>query len=178
MRGGTAELGDHAGNARQYVAQRRAGDARDQHVAGRNPRQLALAVHHYRAAGSPADARRVSAETGMLAPDLVGYGDRLDDERARLQELEALMVERPFDLDRTADDRFRLAHHAAERHRLRGVETRRADEFARHRLRHGAGAVAAALAVMLAAGVDRAQKPLAREHDAIRDDLALCDGGA
>src|SRR6516165_6729658 len=88
------------------------------------------------------------------------------------------MVERPFNLDRTADDGFRLAHHAAERHRLRGVKTRRADEYARHRLRHGAGAVGATLAVMLAAGVDLAQKPLAREHDAVRDDLALRDGGA
>src|SRR6516164_11411579 len=178
MRGGTAELGDHAGNARQHVAQRRAGDARDQHVTGRNPRQLALAVHHHRAAGAPADARRMSAETGMLAPDLVGHGDWLDGERARLQELEALMVERPFDLDWTAYDGFCFAHHAAKRHRLRGVKTRRADEFARHRLRHGAGAVAAAVAVMLAAGVDRAQKPLAREYDAVRDDLALRDGRA
>src|SRR6516162_10157451 len=122
MRGGTAELGDHAGDARQHVAQRRAGDARDQHVAGRNPRQFALAVHHHRTAGTPADARRVSAETGMLAPDLVGHGDWLDGERARLQELEALMVERPFDLDWTAYDGFCFAHHAAKRHRLRGVK--------------------------------------------------------
>src|SRR5262249_37266894 len=121
-------------------------------------------------------ARRVSAETGMLAPELVGDGDRLDDERARLQELEAQMVERPFDLDRAADDGFRLAHRAAERHRLRGVKTRRADELRWDRLRHGAGA--AVLAVMRATGVDLAQKSLARKHDAIRDHLALRDGGA
>src|SRR5262249_14522523 len=77
--------------------------------------QPALAVPHPGAAGPPADARRVSAETGMLAPDLVGHGDRLDNQRACLQQLEADMVERPLDLDRTADDGFRLAHHAAER---------------------------------------------------------------
>ena len=60
----------------------------------------------------------------------------------------------------------------------RGVETRRGDEIRRHGLRQGAGAMAAGLAVVLAAGIDLAQEALAREHDAIGDDLALGDGGA
>ena len=37
--------------------------------------------------------------------------------------------------DRAAHDRFRLAHHAAERDRLSGIEAGRADELARYRLR-------------------------------------------
>src|SRR5262249_48032841 len=40
------------------------------------------------------------------------------------------------------------------------------------------GAVAAALAVILAAGLDLAHEALAREHDAVGDHLALGDGGA
>src|SRR2546429_229876 len=64
----------------------------------------------------------------------------------------------------------------APRPRLRGVKTRGADRLCGHRLQRGA--VAAALAVVLAAGLDLAQKTLAREHDAVRDHLALRNGGA
>src|SRR5262245_65837351 len=98
----------------------------------------------------------MAAQPGMLAPDLVGYGDRLDRERACLQEFEAGTVERPFNLDRPADHGFSFEHHAAERHCLRGVKTRRTDQLRWHRLRRGA--VPAALAVLLAAGLDLAQK--------------------
>src|SRR5262249_10307476 len=130
----------------------------------------------HRAAGAPADARRMSGKPGMLAPDLVGNGDGLDCKRARLQEFEARRVERPFDLDPAADYAFRLAHHASEPDRLRRVETGRADEVRWHRLRRAA--VPAALAVMLAAGLDLANKTLARQHDSVGNDLALRDCGA
>src|SRR5262249_61070676 len=120
---------------------------------------------------APANARGMPGTPRMLAPDLGGNGDRLDFKRARLQEFEARRVERPFDLDRAADRAFRLAHHAAERDRLRRVETGRADEIARHRLRRAA--MPAALAMVLAAGLDLANKALAREHDAVGNDLAL-----
>src|SRR5262249_58735786 len=116
----------------------------------------------HRAAGAPADARRMSGKPGMLAPDLVGNGDGLDCKRARLQEFEARRVERPFDLDPAADYAFRLAHHAAEPDRLRRVETWRADEIARHRLRRAA--MPAALAMVRAAGHHLAEQTLAREH--------------
>ena len=42
----------------------------------------------------------------------------------RRNDLEPGIVERPLDLDRAAHDRFRLAHHAAERDRLPRVEAR------------------------------------------------------
>ena len=126
MRGRAAELGDDAGDARQDVAQRRAGDARHQNVARRDAGQLAFAIDHHGAAGAPADAGRMAVEPGMLQPDLVGHV-RLDDaQRPRLQQLEAGIVERPFDLDRHAEHVFGLAHQAPERRRLAGFEARRA----------------------------------------------------
>src|SRR5262249_8840032 len=146
-------------------------------LAAASAHPLAFAVHDDRAAGAPSDACRMSAETGMLAPDLVGYGDRLDRERSRLQQLESRIVERPFDLDRTADYAFRLAQHAAERHRLRRVKARRVDQLARHRLGDRGGAVPATLAVVLAAGLDLAHEALPRQHDAVGNHLALGDGG-
>src|SRR5262249_57543879 len=57
----------------------------------------------------------------------------------------------------------------------RRVRTWHADEIARHRLRRAA--MPAALAVVLAAGLDAANKTLTREHDAVGNDLALRNGG-
>src|SRR5260370_4129395 len=98
------------------MAERRAGDPRHQDVTGRDAGKLAFAVHHHGAARAPADARRMPIETRMLEPDLVrhyphsaGWG-----QRARLQQLEAAVVERPFDLDRHAKHGFGLAQQAAE----------------------------------------------------------------
>ena len=79
---------------------------------------------------------------------------RLHVQRPRLQQLEAGIVERPFDLDRHAEHVFGLAQQAPERRRLAGVEAGRADQLFRHRLRQRAGAVHAGLAVILAAGLD------------------------
>src|SRR3954468_5533638 len=96
-------------------------------------------------------------------------------ERPRLQQLEALRVERPLDLDRHAENVFRLAQQAPERDRLSGIEAGRAHELFRHRLRHRALAVTASLAVILAAGFVLAQEALARQRDAVGHDLALRD---
>ncbi len=98
----------------------------------------------------------------------------LDMQRPRLQELEAFVVERPFDLDRHAHQRLGLADEAPERHRLPGVETGLARKLFRHRLRRRAH-VSAGLAVILAAGLDRAHEALAAEHDAVGHHLALRD---
>jgi len=120
----------------------------------------------------------MSVDAGMLEPNLIRHLDRRDGERSRLQELESAGVERPFDLDRTADHRRRLHQHAAEGDGLPGVETGGRDKLARHRLRDGAAQMCAAFRMILAARLDAAQKSLAREHDAVRHDLTLRDGGA
>ena len=119
MRGRAAELGHHAGDARQHVAERRAGDPGHQHVAGRDARELAFAIDHDGAAGAPADAGGMAVEAGMLQPDLVRHGGRLDVERPRLQQLEARHRRAPIRSRPGRRDRFGLAQHAAERDRLR-----------------------------------------------------------
>jgi hypothetical protein len=87
------------------MAERRTGDARHQNVARRDAAELAFAIHHHGAAGAPADAGGMAVEAGMLEPDFVRHMRGLDAQRPRLQQLEALVVERPFDLDRHADAR-------------------------------------------------------------------------
>src|ERR1700682_3894300 len=67
-------------------------------VTRRNAPDLAFAIDHNRAPGCPADARRMPVETRVLQPDLVGHVRRLHVERARLQQLESVLIQRPFDL--------------------------------------------------------------------------------
>ena len=159
----------------QHMAERGAGDPRHQDVARCDARELAFAIDHHGAAGAPADAGGMAAQAGMLQPDRVRHHGRLDMERARLQQLEAGLVERPFDLDGHAEQGFDLAQQASQRDGLAGVEARLLREVARHRLGHGAGAVAAGVAVVLAAGHVAAQEALAGQHDAVRHHLALGD---
>ncbi len=111
----------------------------------------------------------------MLQPDGVRHRRRLDMERARLQQLEAGIVERPFDLDGHAEQGLGLAQHASQRDGLAGIEARLLHQFARHRLGRGAGAVAAGVAMVLAAGRVAAQEALAGQDDAVRHHLALGD---
>jgi hypothetical protein len=106
----------------------------------------------------------------------VGWG-----QRARLQQLEAAVIARPFDLDRHAKHSLGLAEHAAERNGFAGVEARLVDKLARHCLRGNSGAavcvpvrpMATDVGVVLAAGFVGPQEALTREHDAVRHHLAL-----
>ena len=66
MRRATAELRDHGGDLRQNLAKRRSGHLRDQHIAGADRGQLALAIHDARAPGTPADTRRMPVQTRMM----------------------------------------------------------------------------------------------------------------
>ena len=106
------------------VAERRTGDARDEHVARRNASDLALAVDHHGTSRAPADTRGMAVEPRMLQPDLVGHVRRLQMQRPRLQHREPVIVERPFDLDRYAEHVFGLSHHAGELRDLRGSQAR------------------------------------------------------
>ena len=63
---------------------------------------------------------------GCLSQISSGTCGWLDVQRPRLQQLEAGVVERPFDLDRHAEDILGLAHQPPERRRLPGFEARRA----------------------------------------------------
>ena len=99
-------------DAREDVTERRPGHSRHQHVAGRDAPDLALAVDHHGASGAPADARRMAVEPRVLQPDLVGHVRRLQVQRPRLQQLEPVIVDRPFDLDRQAEHILGLQHHA------------------------------------------------------------------
>ncbi len=123
----------------------------------RDARQFAFAVHHHGAAGAPADAGGMAVEAGMIEPDGVRHDRRLDMQRPRLQQLEAALVHRPFDLDRLAGELLALAQQAAERHRLAGRQTRLAHQIVGHQLRRR-HAVLAGVAMALAAGFDRAQE--------------------
>ena len=125
----------------------------DQDVAGRDARQFAFAIDHDGAAGAPADAGRMAVEPGMPQPDLVRHDRRFHMQRPRLQQLEAALVHRPFDLDRPAGQLFRIGAAAgraspprpAVRHgsltRSFGTSSRRRD------------AVRAGVAMALAAGL-------------------------
>ena len=140
------------------MRERRSRDPRHQNVAGCDAGQLALAIDHHRAARAPADAGGMAVEAGVLEPDLVRHMRRLDLQRPCLQQLETFVVECPFDLDRAAEDFFRLADEAPERHRLSRVEARRTRQIGRHRLRRSAEAVHAGLAMVFAPGLDLAQE--------------------
>src|SRR5256885_4486574 len=103
------------------MRERRAGDARHQDIPGRDAGELALAIDHYRTSGAPADAGGMAVETGMLEPDVVPHVRGRDVQGARLQQLETVVVERPFHLDRRADYFFCFADEAPDRHRLRSI---------------------------------------------------------
>src|SRR5215470_9396755 len=100
MGGRAAEFRDHAGNLWQHMAKRRPGNPRHQNVAWRDAGELAFAVDHDGAAGAPANASWMTIEARMPQPDVVGHHGGCNGERTRLQELEAVVVERPFNLDR------------------------------------------------------------------------------
>src|SRR6516165_11452843 len=71
VRGRAAELGHHAGDARQDMGERRAGHFCHQNIAGADAGELAFAAHHHRTARAPADPGRVPAQTRMPQPDLL-----------------------------------------------------------------------------------------------------------
>ena len=62
----------------------------------------------------------------VLEPDFIRHMRLGYVQRPRLQKLETVLVERPFDLDRHAEHVFGLAHQPAKRGGLSGFETRRA----------------------------------------------------
>jgi hypothetical protein len=102
VRGRAAELRYHAGDARQDVAECWPRDTRHQDVARRDTGELALAVDDDRAPRTPADACGMTVQARVRQPDVVRHVRRLHMQRPCLQELEARVVERPFDLDRMA----------------------------------------------------------------------------
>src|ERR1019366_9557672 len=73
-----------------------------QDIAWPDAGELALAIHHHGAAGTPADPSRMAAETRMLQPDVIRHQGGLQVQGAGLQQLEAGIVERPLDLHRHA----------------------------------------------------------------------------
>src|SRR5262249_45379035 len=158
-----------------HVAERRSRDLGHQDVSRADARELAFAVYNARPSGAPANARRMTAEPRMPQPDLVGHMRRLDLERPRLQQLEPVVLERPFDFDGRAEHILGLAQHAAEARRLAGIETRRACERSPDRLACGAAAVTTRLAMVFASRLDLPHETLPAEHDAIRHHLALRD---
>src|ERR1700720_4470539 len=81
MRGRAAKLGDDAADTRQDVAQRRAGNARDQNIARRHAAEFAFAVHHHGAARAPADPGGMAIEARMSEPDCVRHRCRLHVQR-------------------------------------------------------------------------------------------------
>src|SRR5215475_11347919 len=154
MRRRAAKLGNDAGNLRQDLTERRSSHFGHEHVARRNAAEFAFAIDDSGSPASPADPGRMTVNGGMLQPDLVRNMGWLDMEGTGLQQLEAVVVERPFDFDRPSDHAFRLSEHATKRYRLTGFETRRADERFRHSLRRRALAVHASLTMPLASGFD------------------------
>src|SRR5690606_21236896 len=115
-------------------------------------------------------------DPGMLQPDLVRHLRRLDVQRSRLEQLEATVVKRPFDLHRLVHDVFSPAHPAAERRRLAVVEAGLTHQLCRVACRRRGRATPPGVAVILAPSLDRAHKALAREYDALRTHLPLRDG--
>ena len=72
-------------------------NACDEHVAGSDTRNLALAIHDTRRARSPADAGWMAAKLRTFFPDIVGDVCLFDKQRACLLELDAGGVERPLE---------------------------------------------------------------------------------
>ena len=79
----------------------------------------------------------MTAQAGMLQPDLVGHMRSLQVKRPRLQQLESLVVQRPFDFDRRADHVFRAPQQAANLEHLRGMQTRLRGERGRNGFSRG-----------------------------------------
>src|SRR5438552_5820946 len=167
------ELRHHAGYARQYLTQCRAGDPRHQDIARCDAGELAFAVDHAGAAGSPAYACRMPVEPRVAQPDFVGDRRRFQVQRPRLEQLEPHIVQRPFDFHRHAQNVLDLPEQLAKLHRLRAVEARLGSE----RAPHGTRTVNAADAMEFPAGHRVAQRQLpfvvAAGNDAIRYHLAL-----
>src|SRR5205085_8584377 len=112
--GRSAKLRPNAGAMRQTLAQRRPRHFRHQDITRADAGEFALAIDHARAPGAPADPGRVAIEAWMAQPDFFRHMLRLDMKRAGLQQLEAMLVERPFDLDRPTQQVLGLAQHAPE----------------------------------------------------------------
>src|SRR5712691_4179738 len=62
MRGAASEFRDYPGHPWQYLAERGSRHRCDQHLAWRDPFELAFAIHHARAPSAPAYSRRVPVE--------------------------------------------------------------------------------------------------------------------
>src|SRR5262249_1182876 len=136
---------------RQNVAERRPGDAGYEHVTGRNASQFALAVDDNRSPGGPADARGVTAQSWMLQPDLVWHVRRLQVQRPRLQQLDALVVERPLDRDGRPHAALGVPQQPADLLDLRAIEARLGGERGRDRLSRRPAPMLAADGVILLA---------------------------
>jgi len=83
-------------------------------VVPRHAADLAFAVDDDGSSRAPADARRMTVESRVLQPDLVWHVRRFQVQRSRLQHREALIVDRPFDLDGEAEHVFSFPHHVGE----------------------------------------------------------------
>ena len=62
MRGAAAQFGDHAGDMRKNMRQRRPGHPGDQNVAMTDSAQFTFTMDHPGASGSPADTTRMAAQ--------------------------------------------------------------------------------------------------------------------
>jgi hypothetical protein len=90
-------------------------------------------------------------------PRVVGPRKRRDAERPRLEDLEAVVAERPLDLHRRADERFGREHQPAQLLRLGLRETRRRDQRGVDRLGPGAGVARAGDQAVLDPGLESHQ---------------------
>ena len=105
MRCAPAELGDHTGDMMQDRGQRGPGDLRDEDVPRLDVLEVVLVKHDAGRACSPPDSRRLSPEPGMPEPRVVPRPARLDAQRARLENMQTVVVLCPLDLDGRAGRR-------------------------------------------------------------------------
>src|SRR5262249_9735492 len=123
----------------------------------------------------PPDAGRMTAQPRMLQPDLVGDLRGLEMQRARLEQLEAVLPKRPFDFDRHADDIFGPSQEPTDVRNLCRLETRLRDERGRHRLGGRRATMLAGDRVILLTDGRTKELTVATKFEAIGRDLALRD---
>ena len=128
----------------------------DQDVAGRDARQFAFAIDHDGAAGAPADAGRMAVQPGMPQPNLVRH-----DRRSTCSGRDCRSLKPPSSIAHSISTGTpavvplcAAAGRASPPRRRRG---RLAHEIFRHQLGRR-DAVRAGVAMILAAGLDRAQE--------------------
>src|SRR2546430_7759396 len=98
---------------RQHLAERRPGYRRHQHIARRDSLELALAIDHARTSCSPADSRRMSVQSRMREPNLVGSLRLADVQRPWLKDLNDPFVHPSFEPDTSASPSLTHVHSQA-----------------------------------------------------------------